>query len=143
MKDLPHKVFADFFEQRQPGLGALARLVLQKLEEGHLCLDLSTLQQTESGDYIPSAILRPGPYVTDNPKEVKPFVLYGGNVYFQRYFKYESIIVQKIKALVQEEQHAARAARVAVPTFLTTRGTTDAAGVAQPLLHHHGRAGHG
>lgn len=105
MKDLPHKVFADFFEQRQPGLGALARLVLQKLEEGHLCLDLSTLQQAESGENIQTAILCPGPYVTDNPKEVKPFVLHGGNVYFQRYFKYESIIVQKIKALVQEEQH--------------------------------------
>jgi len=100
MEDLPYKVFADFFEQRQPGLGILAGLVLRKLEEGHLCLD-PTLEEEK----LSPGILEPGPYLTHDSKEVKPFILYKGNVYFQRYFKYETNIVQKISALVEEEQH--------------------------------------
>jgi len=105
MEDLPHKVFADFFEQRQPGLGVLAGLVLKKLEEGHLCLDLTTLDSTFEEEKLFPGILEPGPYLTHDPEEVKPFILYKGNVYFQRYFKYETNIVQKISALVEEEQH--------------------------------------
>ncbi len=105
MDDLAHRVFVDFFERLQPGLGTLAGLVLKKLEEGHLCLDPETLDPSLPEEKLPPGILEPGPYLTHNPEEVKPFILYKGNVYFQRYFKYETNIVQKIFALIEEEQH--------------------------------------
>ena len=34
-----YRIFADYFDHLEPGLGILAGALLKRLDEGHLCLD--------------------------------------------------------------------------------------------------------
>ena len=97
-----YRIFSDYFNQFQPGLGILAGALLKRLDEGHMCLDLKTLDDDHPEEALPAGILLPGPYVSHDPSALKPFIVYLGNLYFQRYFLYETNIEQKIRQLIAE-----------------------------------------
>lgn len=40
-----YRIFADYFDHLEPGLGILAGALLKRLDEGHLCLDLKSLDE--------------------------------------------------------------------------------------------------
>ncbi|MEG1188422.1 MAG: exodeoxyribonuclease V subunit alpha [Bacteroidales bacterium] len=103
----PHEIFARYFK----GSEAIAYLLSKKLAEGNICIPIGTY-----GDYLKTvaddevkalfivseaefeAQLKNSPHVTRSEKEVKPFVLFEGNLYLHRYFTYESRILARIEA---------------------------------------------
>ena len=66
-------IFADYYDSLQPGLGVLACLVFKRLEEGHMCLDPCSLDPEDPAE-LPEGILDPGPFLTHDPTELKPFI---------------------------------------------------------------------
>ena len=97
-----YHIFASYYDQLEPGLGILAGALLKRLDEGHLCLDLKSLDEDYPEEKIPDAILDEGPYLSHDPSALTPFILYQGNLYFQRYFLYETHIENKIRQLITE-----------------------------------------
>jgi len=104
-----HCQFASFFpsEILQP----LAYMVSKKLAEGHICLPLKHIENEFAGDpFYPEYDLAArkkelltDPYVTTDPQEIQPFVLYNDKLYLQRYFSYETMILQRIQTLIVSE----------------------------------------
>lgn len=99
-----HKVFAEYFE----GCEALAYALSSKLEDGNICIDTEEyladpdISQgnpffTDAGDFRKQT--EDGRYVTRNPGILKPFVIQNGKAYLQRYYRYETEIINNIKRL--------------------------------------------
>ncbi|MFZ9215045.1 MAG: exodeoxyribonuclease V subunit alpha [Sediminibacterium sp.] len=101
-----HRQFAEYFEE--PAIWPFAYILSQKLTEGNICISV---------DDVP-ANLASTPY--SNPVTVKelvslkhlvskqdvlktPFILHNNRLYFQRYFKYETSIIEKLKSLIAAE----------------------------------------
>jgi exodeoxyribonuclease V alpha subunit len=104
-----HQQFASFFKSES--LKPLAYLVSKKLAEGHICLDLSAIgsEEEELPSYYQSldiAIknLPENKLVTKNAEEKQPFVLHQNRLYLQRYFNYESKILDRIVGFVESEK---------------------------------------
>ncbi len=104
-----HKEFASFFNDKN--LETAAYAVSLKLAEGHTCLNI---QRFNNGinetvllnpDLKPIEIetLRKSPFVTELKDEIQPFILNDGNLYLQRYFSYESEIINKVEQMIALE----------------------------------------
>lgn len=105
-----HQQFAEYFGTDV--LKPYTYLLSKKLADGHICLPVNPLQQEDTG-------LLPEPYkasisnahalqqsaLVGNQHQLnKPFVLYNNNLYLQRYFNYETILLNRINQLVQAEK---------------------------------------
>ncbi|WP_207535727.1 exodeoxyribonuclease V subunit alpha [Desertivirga arenae] len=96
-----HHQFASFF--KSPGLQPYAYLVSRKLSEGHICLQLDSLE--EDWESLPS-VFKEQDSVTFNLEleqqvgkdnlDTQPFILSNNRLYLQRYFKYETAILERI-----------------------------------------------
>lgn len=118
-----HQQFAEFFNI--PALKPYAYLLSKKLSEGHTCLHLdevvSVTDELPAYYSIPqngSAALADVAIVGKNGDDTHPFVLDGDRLYLQRYFRYETGVLDRIRALVAAEA-------IALPERLA-------------LLHQHG-----
>ncbi|MEO6914262.1 MAG: exodeoxyribonuclease V subunit alpha [Chitinophagaceae bacterium] len=95
-----HQQFAGFF--RSEALRPYAYLVSRKLAEGHICLDLGEAEEELADETIllnPSA-LKKNPWVTTDQHIKKAFVLHANRLYLQRYFSYETDILERIKSFI-------------------------------------------
>jgi exodeoxyribonuclease V alpha subunit len=108
-----HQQFAEYFNL--PGLKPYAYLLSRKLRDGHICLDLNTInvQPEEIPDWcrnLPRGDkpLRSIPLVARNGDEKQPFVLHNNHLYIQRYFRYETGFINSILNLLNAEQKAAK-----------------------------------
>ncbi len=111
-----HKVFAEYFE----GCETLAYALSSKLSEGNICIDLKEYREQlpqlleeqiaketfnpENAKFWvnPVAFDRQcaeGFFVSHSSDEVKPFIIQGNKAYLQRYFRYETLIIENIKRL--------------------------------------------
>lgn len=106
-----HHQFASFFADIK--LQPYAYLVSKKLSEGHICLHLDGLNTEE--DELPAAykaqlyevtVLRDVPFVTTDPLLKQPFVLHNNKLYLQRYFNYETLILNRIAAFIAAEKQS-------------------------------------
>ena len=104
-----HQQFASFFKSET--LRPYAWLVSKKLSEGHICVSLEDIE--EIGDECPLAYksgmsdigsLGDEPMVSTNEQEKQPFVLYNKRLYLQRYFAYESMILNRIEQFIETER---------------------------------------
>lgn len=104
-----HQQFAEYFGV--PALKPYAYLLSRKLSEGHICLHLDRLP--EQGAELPAFCehMMPGrsplatmPLVGRNGNEAQPFILHGDRLYLQRYFRYETAILQRIRRFLDTEQ---------------------------------------
>lgn len=109
-----HQQFAAFFKSNT--LQPYAYLLSKKLGEGHICIRLDELDE-DIGD-LPlhyHAIIRHDIaenfkslrnefLVAAGPGERKPFVLYNNCLYLQRYFFYESRILERIRDFCATEE---------------------------------------
>lgn len=104
-----HQQFASFF--RSETLKPLAYLVSKKLAEGHICMDLNDID--EEADELPPYYLaiekaikhiENDQLVTKDASNKQPFVLHQNRLYLQRYFNYESAILNRIKEFVAVEK---------------------------------------
>ncbi|OQP49289.1 exodeoxyribonuclease V subunit alpha [Niastella yeongjuensis] len=104
-----HYQFASFFKSET--LKPYAYLVSKKLDEGHICLHLKDvpkeIKQLPFFDIEkepdPRTELTAEKLVTKRDGGKQPFVLHNDRLYLQRYFNYESIILDRIHAFIASE----------------------------------------
>lgn len=101
-----HQQFAEYF-QTEP-LKPYLYLLSKKLSEGHICVDLDKMDDEEltSAGYVnflsKKDVARE--HLVSDGNEVKPVVLFNNRLYLQRYFRYETIILNRIKVFTESEQ---------------------------------------
>ncbi len=103
-----HQQFASFFKSE--ALKPYAFLVSRRLGEGHICLPLEDVEQ-EMEKLPPNfhkirmseqELLAEAQVALDSePKQ--PFILFNKRLYMQRYFNYETIIVERIREFIARE----------------------------------------
>lgn len=93
--------FASLFGEDK--LKPYLHLLWERMAEGHLCLPLSDVQQ----EHLPSSELEKQDelqqckeLLTSDPRHKRPFVLHNGKLYLQRYFNYESSIINSLDRLL-------------------------------------------
>src|SRR4051812_29353968 len=99
-----HQQFAEFFKSET--LKPFAFLVSRKLSEGHICINIENVAEQlidtpyhkKGAQSFNAALLKNEPLVTVKGAPKQPFVLHNGRLYLQRYFYYETSIVERIKA---------------------------------------------
>ncbi len=101
-----HLQFASFFEEER--LQPYAYLLSKRMQEGHICIHPSDIRKYKNEipfEFTPeSGLLYKLPqYVSTRPDRIAPFVLHNDRLYLQRYFSYETKILQSIQELVLEE----------------------------------------
>lgn len=101
-----HQQFADYFPS--PALRPYLYLLSKKLSEGHICIDISKINQNDLTvpgyqDIMPVEKIQTDDLVSDG-KIIKPFVLLNEQLYLHRYFNYETIILNRIAAFIEKEK---------------------------------------
>lgn len=103
-----HKVFAGYFE----GAAAVAYAVSLALAEGSICLDLKQYIKEMAENELPAEVnpfwtdaedfrkqMEEGRFVTHDTRILKPFIVEDGRVYLQRYYRYETSVIENIRRL--------------------------------------------
>ncbi|MFX1703095.1 exodeoxyribonuclease V subunit alpha [Chitinophaga sp. CC14] len=116
MRNIPtlndvHQQFAEYFDI--PALKPYAYLLSKKGSEGHICLHLDKIAAEK--DNLPESyqkietsnqLLESIPLVGKQGNDKQPFVIYQNRLYLQRYFRYETEFLQRIRDfLVKEKTH--------------------------------------
>ena len=101
-----HQQFASFFKSET--LQPFAYLVSKKLSEGHICLNLTDLEQEIKNlplsykfNNLDQSTLKNERLVALAQDEKQPFIYHNDRLYLQRYFNYETIILKKVFDLVK------------------------------------------
>jgi len=104
-----HQQFAEYFATEQ--LKPYAYLLSKKLSEGHICINLDNpeiLNEQLPAFYksIPknSKALKSLKLVASDGTDKKPFVLFQNRLYIQRYFRYETSFLERIKKFLHDEK---------------------------------------
>jgi exodeoxyribonuclease V alpha subunit len=104
-----HQQFAEYFNV--PALKPYAYLLSKKISEGHICLHLDKLTDTDtelpaycSNMVTGSGPLKSIPLVAHDGTEKEPFVLYQNRLYLQRYFRYETVFLKRIHQFLETEK---------------------------------------
>lgn len=103
-----HEQFAVFFDDLciQP----YAYLISKKLSEGHICVELDEIILSDGlkdsifeGIKLNTTELKRSKLVSESSSDKQPFVINNDKLYLQRYFSYESQIIDKIGDFIAEE----------------------------------------
>lgn len=113
-----HRQFAEFFDDRT--IWPYAYLLSKKLAEGNVCVDLSDTKLFEGT--TPYVDIAPVDKVMENKQLVSigptilntPFIYFNHALYLQRYFIYETICIEKIKALIHHEEKTVQERKIAL-----------------------------
>ena len=104
-----HQQFAEYFNI--PALKPYAYLLSKKISEGHICLHLDKLTDTdgELPEYCSNMVtgsepLKAVPLVAHDGSEKEPFILYQNRLYLQRYFRYETVFLKRIYQFLETEK---------------------------------------
>ena len=102
-----HRQFAEFFEE--PAIWPYAYLLSQKLTEGNICISVDdvpdNLNSTPYSKSITAKELISFKHLVSKQDVLTtPFILHNDRLYFQRYFKYETSIIDKLKTLIAAEK---------------------------------------
>jgi exodeoxyribonuclease V alpha subunit len=100
-----HQQFAEYFAA--PKLKSYAYLLSKRLSEGHICLPLDEPSDIEAsglskGCALSAKVLKElsnEPLVSFDRQNKQPFVVYNNKMYLQRYFHYETVILERIQAI--------------------------------------------
>jgi exodeoxyribonuclease V alpha subunit len=99
-----HHHFAKYFKDKaiQPYLYVLSK----RLESGHICIPLDDTIKDELAEIdwtLLSNDLKESTLVSTSGNELKPFVFFGNKLYLQRYFQYESNVIERLKEKVNQK----------------------------------------
>ncbi|MBN2669510.1 MAG: exodeoxyribonuclease V subunit alpha [Bacteroidales bacterium] len=94
-----HLVFANYFED--PIIQKVAYSCSEKLFEGHICVSIDSLLETHEDPSI-DALLN-NKWIGNADDLTKPFIKNGECLYMQRYYLYETAILDKISNLISSE----------------------------------------
>ncbi len=92
-----HQQFASFFNSAT--LEPFAYLVSKKLSEGHICLDLADAEVEDFPNLSEEKLV-----TTSTSGMKQPFILHNNRLYFQRYFNYETLILQRLQEFIEAEK---------------------------------------
>lgn len=100
-----HQQFAEYFNNEL--LKPYIYLLSKRLSEGHICLNLNELQPAELeevgyGDIGTPVRLIEDPMVSDGSQRT-PFILCHNQFYLQRYFQYETTILDQIREFIEAD----------------------------------------
>jgi exodeoxyribonuclease V alpha subunit len=101
-----HQQFAEYFEEQ--AIWPYAYMLSHKLTEGNICIPVdevkANLGSSPYDSVMPTSDLaKYKKLVTLHTAGDAPFVLHNDRLYFQRYFKYETSIIEKLKSLIAAE----------------------------------------
>ena len=101
-----HQQFAEYFEEQ--AIWPYAYMLSHKLTEGNICIPVdevkANLGSSPYDSVMPTSDLaKYKNLVTLHTAGAAPFVLHNDRLYFQRYFKYETSIIEKLKSLIANE----------------------------------------
>jgi len=102
-----HRQFAEFFEDKN--FWPYAYVLSKKLAEGNICIDLNDPTLFDAS--TPYSSIAPVDTLLSNKQLLStkdeglhtPFIIDDHHLYFQRYYNYESICIDKISALINQE----------------------------------------
>ncbi|MCW3091281.1 MAG: exodeoxyribonuclease alpha subunit [Ferruginibacter sp.] len=105
-----HQQFAEFFKSEL--LKPYAYLVSKRLAEGHICVDLKDIKLLPEevanvekyGTLADAKIVAEEPMVSSANGKKQPFILHQNRLYLQRYYAYESAIVESIRSFIAIEK---------------------------------------
>lgn len=108
-----HEQFASLFKNKE--FEPYAWLISKKLSEGHICVNLEDIQyetiqnfpyKNQSGVFLPDLKLLSSfkDLVSQDVTIKKPFILNNNLLYLQRYFAYETIILNRINKFIESEK---------------------------------------
>ena len=102
-----HRQFAEYFEE--PAIWPYAYILSQKLTEGNICISVDdvpvNLASTPYSNPVSVKELVSLKHLVSKQDVLKtPFILHNNRLYFQRYFKYETSIINKLKDLMAAEK---------------------------------------
>jgi exodeoxyribonuclease V alpha subunit len=95
-----HQVFADYF--KDPIIKTLAYLCSEKLSEGHICVSFQELEERLE-EKISKAALLEKDWISDDITKTEVFIYHQNNIYFHRYFRYETRILEAIEGFIEHE----------------------------------------
>ena len=122
-----HKVFAEYFKGTDDLFKAAVYAVSEKLEQGHICLDIeayNTDRQSnadmpnpylDTHEKLEVSLLKKSDFIGNGLDCIQPFILFEGKLYLQRYFNYQSIIYHNIKSRVATKE------KVPTQSYLQTK----------------------
>lgn len=90
-----HHQFAHFFDE--PKVYDALSLLSEKMSEGHVCIDIDEDSKSFHSKFRNKNLL------SINGQNYTPFVLHKQKFYLQRYYKYETNLLNKILAMMQVE----------------------------------------
>ena len=109
-----HKVFADYFKSFGKHVQAASYYVSKKLSDGHICFSIE-----EYNHIIQDGLVDQNPFLKENElldikqlnkpcvsssiDEIQPFIIQGNKFYLQRYFYYETALLQRINDFHEQE----------------------------------------
>ncbi len=110
--------FAAFFPDEK--IRPFAYLLSQQLREGHICLpiDSNTDIKTPFGSANFHLLNQVSDKFLSSSDAYTPFVFYDGNLYLQRYFKYESTIVALLKKKIENSTIKKNEYRKSIEQFI-------------------------
>lgn len=93
-----HQQFAEYFNNET--LKPYFYLLSKRLSEGHICLDLNHLNLSDlpEGYKLSSIEAISNEYLVSTTEEKKPIVLQNNRLYLERYYYYETVILNAIKS---------------------------------------------
>jgi len=101
-----HRQFAEYFDEN--AIWPYAYLLSQRLTEGNICISVENMPSNLNTTPYTNAVsakdlLKFSNLVSKEGLNTTPFILHNDRLYFQRYFKYETSIIQKLKSLIAAE----------------------------------------
>lgn len=109
-----HHHFAKYFKEKaiEPYLYVLSK----RLESGHICIPMDDTIQDELAEIdlpFSSTALKESTLISTTGKELKPFVFFENKLYLQRYFQYETNVIERLKEkAAQKDQYEQRKAEI-------------------------------
>ena len=97
-----HQQFAEYFNSET--LKPYLYLLSKKMSEGHICLNLDGIADEDLDEHykFSKKLINNDELVSDG-SIIKPLILYNNRLYMHRYFNYESIILNRIKEIIETE----------------------------------------
>lgn len=100
-----HRYFATYFNAGE--LEPYIYILSKKMSEGHICINIENTKHADFGEYYPGTVTQPKHlhlhHLVSDGTQNKPFVINNGNLYMQRYYKYESNIISSIQSIISYE----------------------------------------
>ena len=101
----PHYTFADFFEKASDKV--LAYELSTRLQEGNICVPSELFENLVSNPFLSENekyfSIEANELIGEDRNSITPFINYNNKYYLQRYFVYETEILEKIEQLIANE----------------------------------------